>query len=179
MLFYTLSKVSRCYSDKRQFSLKFREIFIFLFCFLEITFVVPWFPVWCMILVLLALKQSSLTSTKHSNLKPIAAQNMTLETKYHKEGISNPQTAPAFRAARNRSFLAVNSNCHSWGLTNWAATDIWLNVFFCHRHHWKRCCSWEPVGFIIATCIVTNVPRVTVEEWHGAKTRQTWASQPC
>lgn len=96
----------------------------------------------------------------------------------HKEGISNPQTAPAFRAVRNRSFLAVDSNCHSWGLTNWAATDIRLNVFFCHGHHWKRCCSWEPVGFIVSACIITNIPRVTVEEWHGAKTRQTWTSQP-
>lgn len=40
VLFCTLGKVSRCYSDKRQFSLKFTEIFIFL----EITFVVPLFP---------------------------------------------------------------------------------------------------------------------------------------
>ena len=47
---------------------------------------------------------------------------------------------------------------------------------FCHRHHWYRLISREPVRLVISAGIVADIIEVTEEEGHGVEPGHTGAS---
>lgn len=67
-------------------------------------------------------------------------------------------------------------DCHgwSWSFTHHTAADVLVELSTFYGHHGQRIIGAQPVGFVIATGVVTG-SRVTVGEGHGAENLQTLA----
>ena len=48
-----------------------------------------------------------------------------------------------------------------------------------HWHHGDRSGGRQPVGFVVATGVITDVIEVTKDEWHRAKSLQARPSKTC
>lgn len=75
--------------------------------------------------------------------------------------------------------MAVDSYGYGWSLAHGAAADVGLDFLLGHRHHGQRGRGGEPVGLVIAAGVVADVPRIAVQERHGAESSQAGACQPC
>lgn len=100
------------------------------------------------------------------------------EGPYHKEGVPDPEAAPAQWTLRDGDVLAVHSNSLRGCLTHRAAADVLWNLGLADGHHRNGSSGGEPVGFIIAPGIVAHFVDVAVDEWHGAEAGQAGASKP-
>ena len=45
-------------------------------------------------------------------------------------------------------------------------------------HHGNRFVCWKPIRFVISTCIIANIIKVTEKEWHCVKTLNTRTRRP-
>lgn len=96
---------------------------------------------------------------------------------HHEKRVSDPQTAPAYRARRNGGVLAVHGDGHRGCLAHRAAADVLLDLLALHRHHGNGCRGGQPIGLVIAVGVATQVVGVAVEEGHGVETRDAGARQ--
>lgn len=109
----------------------------------------------------------------------LCSERVLASTTYHEEGIADPQAPPSSRAVGDGDILTVDCYGDSWGLAHGAAADVGLDFVLGHRHHRQRGSGGEPVGLVIPAGIVADVPRVAVQEGHGAEPSQAGARQPC
>lgn len=94
----------------------------------------------------------------------------------HCKAVSNPESLPADWTLRDRHFLTVDSKDICGGVTDHTTTDKSPQFWVADWHHWHGFVSGEPIGFVISTCVITNVVGVTEEEWHCTKSLHTGAS---
>ena len=71
--------------------------------------------------------------------------------------------------------LAVKSHCRRNCLAHNTAADVGANLLAKQRHHGYGSSGGEPIGFVVATGVVTG-SFVTVRERHGGENREAGAS---
>lgn len=96
---------------------------------------------------------------------------------HHKIGVADPQAAPARRTLWDGDVLAVDCDGDWWSFAYRAAADVLFDVSLFYGHHGKRSRRWQPVGLIISAGVVTDVPRIAVQEGHGVEPWEAGASQ--
>lgn len=75
--------------------------------------------------------------------------------------------------------MAVDRYGDGRGLAHRAAADVGLDLVLGHGHHGQRGGSGKPVGLVVPAGVVADIPRVAVQEGHGAEASQAGARQPC
>lgn len=91
------------------------------------------------------------------------------------ERVPRPQTPPSRWAWRDCLILAVESHCRRNCLTHHTAADVGANLLAKEWHHGYGSSGGEPIGFVIATRVVTG-GFVAVGERHGGKNTEARAS---
>lgn len=109
----------------------------------------------------------------------LRSERVLASTTYHEEGISDPQAPPSNWAVGDGDVLTVDCDGDGWGLAHGAAADVGLDFVLSHGHHRQRGSGGEPVGLVVPAGVVADVPRVAVQEGHGAEPSQAGACQPC
>lgn len=94
----------------------------------------------------------------------------------HSKTVSNPESLPANRTLRDRHFLTVDSNDIGGGIADHTTTDESPQFWVADGHHGHGFVGGEPIGFVVSTCVITNIVGVTEEEWHCTKSLHTGAS---
>lgn len=94
----------------------------------------------------------------------------------HSKTVSNPKSLPANGTLRDRHFLTVDSDDISWGIADHTTTDKSPQFWVADWHHGHGFVGGEPIGFVVSTCVITNIVGVTEEEWHCTKSLHTGAS---
>lgn len=92
-----------------------------------------------------------------------------------KERVARPQAPPARWACKDCVILAVKSHCRRTCLTHHTAADVGPNCLAKKWYHGYGSGGGEPIGFVVATGVVTG-SFVAVGERHGGENREAGAS---
>lgn len=106
--------------------------------------------------------------------RPRGAQGLTTSFpssgRVHNERVTNPETAPAGRTLRDAETLTVDCHHVANCLTNCTSGNVRNYILLSNRHHGNGLIGGQPVGLVIARCVVADIIQVTEQERHGIET---------